>query len=274
MRKALHTLTTQGLISIRESSFGWEGFGGATAYYDSCKDKLVTDLLAFSEAVGALEVSREVASLFGVTEAKRIALQFVFNAYPLVCAGSTVDAAFETVWDGFAQELGTPTWTFAAVANLQNIDCSEDPIEIADGISIRGRSFKELETLLQWSQSKLKVLAEDWEIGGASSFVLFLERKVPKTPNNFMQMDDGTAYLRSAQALMALRLVAPGDVRIGRLFLARPASFNVGIGGMQSQGVSIWNSGRQYNLTSDLILSVKHWYNKISMLEGKREKWS
>ena len=41
---------------------------------------------------------------------------------------------------------------------------------------------------------------------------------------------------------------------------------------MQSQGASIWDSGRQYNLTSNLIPSVKHWYSEISMLEEKREK--
>ncbi len=272
MKSALHALTMQGLASIQESSFGWEGFGGAIAYYDSRKDKLVTDLPAFSEAVNALEESREVSTLFGVTEARRIALQFVFNAYPLVCAGSSVDVAFDTVWNGFVRELTTPTWTFAAVANLQNIDCSEDSIEIEGGISVRGRSFRELETLLGWSQSRLKVLAEDWETGGASSFVLFLQKKVPKTPDNFMLLDDGTAYLRAARALRALRLVAPGDVRIGRLFLARPTCFNVGIGNMQSQGISIGHSGRQYSLTPDLIPNVRRWFSEISMLEEKGEK--
>lgn len=248
---------------------GIGGFGGAIAYFDSRKDKLVTDGPAYAAAVSALEASPEIRALFGVNEAKRIALQFVFNAYPLVRDGASVDAAFDAVWKAFTRELATPTWTFAAVANLQNIDCSEDPFDIADGISIRGRSFSELEGLLGWSRARLQVLAEDWMIGAGSSFVLFSEKKVPKTPDNFLLQDDGTAYVRVARALLALRLVAPGDVRIGRLFFTRPASFNVGIGGLQSSGISIGGFGRPYSLTPDLIPSIRRWYGEISLLDEK-----
>jgi hypothetical protein len=43
MKDILYALTTQGLASIRDSSIGWEDFRGAIAYYDSRKDKLVTE---------------------------------------------------------------------------------------------------------------------------------------------------------------------------------------------------------------------------------------
>jgi len=274
MKRALYELTAQGLRSISESQMGMEGFEGAAAYHDSQKDKLVTDVQAFSAAVNALEASREIETLFGLKEAKRIALQFVFSAYPLVRSGQSVDAAFESVWDGFTREIATPTWTFAAVANLQNIDCSDDPIDLGDGISIRGRSFRELEALIGWTRKRLEVLAEDWATGAAaSSFVLFLEKKVPKTPDNFLLLDDGTAYLRASCVLLALRLLAPGDVRIGRLFLARPASFNVGIGGIQSQGIiSAGDPGRPYMLTPELVPAIRRLYSEIRLLEVKGEK--
>jgi hypothetical protein len=105
-----------------------------------------------------------------------------------------------------------------------------------------------------------------------SSFVLLLEKKVPKTPDNFLMIDDGTAYVRAARALLALRLVGAGDIRIGRLFLARPASFNVGISGMMSNGFSVWHPGPTYKLTADKIPDVKRSYQEIALLESKNDK--
>jgi hypothetical protein len=273
MKETLKVLTTQGLESIAVSSFGMDGFDGAIAYYDSRKDDLVTGLPSFQSAVEALASSSAVSILYGSDQAPRIALQVVFGVYDLVRNGLSAESAFESAWGDFVRELETATWTFAAVANIQNIQCSEGKIDIGDGVSVRGRNFKELEQLLGWSRSQLNIITQDWMTSsGGSSFVLFVEKKVPKTPDNFISMDDGTAYLRAARALLALRLVAPGDIRVGRLFLARPASFNVGIGGMQSQGFSVWHPGNTFKLTVDMIPDVKRWYDEITLIEARGGK--
>lgn len=273
MREALRSLMTEGLESISRSSFGMERFQGAIAYYDSRKDKLLTDLPAFANAVRALKASPEVQKLFGANEAGRIALQFVFNAYPLVRAGASAKAAFDVVWEGFSRELGTPTWTFAAVANLQNFEFAEHAIGFADGISIRSRSFSELEELLGWTQGHAERLAQDWSEGfAASSFVLVHQRQIPKSPENFLLTSDGSAYVQVARALLALRLVAPGDIRVGRLFVSRPMRFNVGIGGIQSSGASINGPGRHYVLTEEIVTIARKWYKEIEVLDQKIDK--
>jgi len=267
LKKAVTDLTLQGLKSIAASSFGMDGFGGGIAHYDPRKDALITELPRFGPAVDELKKIPAVQALFGANEAGRIALQFVFNSYSHAANNDSAEVAFERVWDGFIRELEKPTWTFAAVANIQNINCPDGNIDLFDGISIRGRSFEELERLLGWGPRELDVLTQDWMQGAGSSFILLLTREVPKTPENLLMQSDGTAYSHIVRALLALRLVAAGDVRIGRLFFARPSHFNVGIGGMQSSGFSVWHPGPQYILTSSMIHLVAEWYRQLTAFE-------
>ena len=272
LKNALRTLTLQGLESITASTFGFDGFQGATAYYDGRKDDLVTPLPSFRAAVEALKKSEVISNLFGATQAPRIALQFVFMAYADARNWNSHEAAFESVWNGFVRELDTPTWTFAAVANIQNVECSESHLELVDGVSLRERSCPELEQLLGWGAFELNALMQDWMETSGSSYVFLLQKKVPKTPDNFLMLDDGNAYVRAERALLALRLVGPGDIRIGRLFLARPASFNVGISGIHSSGFSVWHPGPAYKLTPDKIPDVQRWYEEISSLQSRNDK--
>jgi len=109
LKNALRTLTLQGLESITASTFGFDGFQGATAYYDGRKDDLVTPLPSFRAAVEALKKSEVISNLFGATQAPRIALQFVFMAYADARNWNSHEAAFESVWNGFVRELDTPT---------------------------------------------------------------------------------------------------------------------------------------------------------------------
>ena len=218
LKEVLRSLTMAGLSAIAGSSFGIDGCRRAIAYYDTRKDEVVTALASFPPAVEGLAGFPAVSTLFGSGEARRIAIQFVFNACRHVGDSITPETAFERVWDGFARELDTATWTFAAVANMQNVECLEEKIDLVDGISIVGRSFEKLAALLNWGPPELDYLVKDWmEGGGQSSFVLTVQKQVPKSPENFLSTDDGTQYLRATRALLALRLLAPGDVRIGRL---------------------------------------------------------
>lgn len=269
---ALQTLTLQGLSAIAQSSFGIAGCKGGIAYYDTRKDDLVTTHASFEPAVEALARIPAVQTFFGAVEAKRLAIQFVFNACRWVSDGVPADAAIEQVWAAFVQELSTPTWTFAGVANVQNIECSENIINLFDGISVRGRSFEELSALLNWGPPQLDYLVKDWMEGAMSSFVLFVQKQVQKTPDNFLFTDDGTAYTRAARALLAMRLHAPGDVRFGRLFFTKPTAFNVGIGGMQSSGFSVWHPGLIYRLTSEEVPQITQLYESLCDLEARADK--
>src|SRR5438552_13125946 len=141
LHNQLKELTLKGLVAITGSSFGLEGCTRAIAYYDTRKDDLITTLVSFQPAVDALGQLPAVQKLFGVTEAKRLAIQFVFNACRQVADKLLPEAAFEAVWATFKQEITTDTWTYRAVSNMQNIHCSENVIDLADGVSVRVRSF-------------------------------------------------------------------------------------------------------------------------------------
>ena len=272
LREQLEGLTLEGLDAIDQSAIGIEGCQKAIAYYDSRKDNLITSLDTFQsvqESIGQLD---EVRDLFGSAEAKRITIQFVFNSCAEVANGSSPESAFEQVWTNLNHELAIPTWTYFGVANMQNITCSEQVVELEDGVSIRQRSFEELSILLDWGSFELDHLTEDWKEGVASSLVILVEKMVPKKPENFLFQNDGSTYLHVSQSLLAMRLVAPGDVRIGKLFFANPATFNVGKGGFQSSGYSAWYPGSSYELTQDRVTKIRELYKDLNELENRGKK--
>lgn len=270
LHNLLKELTLCGLTAIAESSFGMEGCKSAVAYYDSRKDELITNLEAFQPAMDALGELPGVQGLFGAAQARRLAIQFVFNACRYVTDESSFNAASEHTWKSFERELSTATWCYRAVANLQNIECVQAPVDLGDGVSIRGRSFEELSEQLSWGPWELDHLTRDWLAGANSSFVMLIERQVAKAPDNFLMVNDGTEYQRAVRTLLAMRLLAPGDVRIGRLFAARPASFNVGLGGIQSSGFTVWHPGPVYKLAPDLVPLIEQTYKDLLALEQQQ----
>src|SRR5207244_3459870 len=97
---------------------------------------------------------------------------------------------------------------------------------------IRHRVADELRRDLGWSDWEIEQLQNDWVGPGASSYVIYLEEDVLKTPSNLILGNTGTGPTRIARTLTALRLHADGDVSTGALFHARRAKFNVGLGGL------------------------------------------
>jgi len=267
----LKKLTIEGLDAIAKSSFGVEGCDGAIAYYDTRKDELITSLGSFQSTVEVLNQSDLLRNLFG-EEGKRLAIQFVFNACAHSANGEPSETAFNKVWTNFQEEIDTPTWTYRSVTNIQNINCTQDPIELIDGISIRGRSFEELSELLNWGDVELDYLAKDWMEGAASSFVMLFNKEVTKTSENFLLKDDGTAFSRASRILLSMRLIDSGDVRIGKLFVTKPAIFNVGMGGVQSSGFSAWHAGPKYELTPAKASTIKQVYKDLESLEKQNSK--
>jgi len=202
------------------------------AYYDTERDRPITEVAAFAEAVAALRADSALSSAYGPDNAHRLAIQFVYNICGLLDSGADIPAAFEATWTALVAETSKPDWRFAAVANLNNFSYEGDVADLGRGVSIQGRSFDRLKQTLEWDQVDLDRLSEDWSAGGgASSYVLVVVTCQPKAPDNFILSSDGAAYPLAARALLAMRLHGAGDLHIGRLFLNRPAAFNVGVGG-------------------------------------------
>jgi hypothetical protein len=101
---------------------------------------------------------------------------------------------------------------------------------------------------------------------------LVIESEATKTPSNFLMGNDGNEYPCAARTLLAMRLLAPGDVRIGRLFTARPASFNVGLGGLSSLGFTYWHLGTAYQLAPSLVPQIQKTCQNLLALEQQSSK--
>ena len=269
LRGVLKEMTLTALIAVQESAFGIDGVKRAIAFFDSRKDQLITGVDSFPRAVDALGQLAAVREYYGAPQATRLAIQFVFNACGNIAGGLPHEDAFERTWATFAQELSTPVWLFKAVGNLQNIECAAAALDLGQGVSIRGRSFEELSTLLNWGDYELEELTKDWMAGANSSFVMLVEKEVPKSPANIINASDGSEYPRAAQALLAMRLHGPGDVRLGRLFAARPAAFNVGQGGLSSQGFTHWHPGPPFRLAPEDAPAITRTCQDLQNLEAQ-----
>lgn len=272
MKEILHALTTEGLDSIATSPLGFDGFRGAAAYHDSSKDILVRRVPSFPKAVEALQSNASVRDLYGPSEAERFVLQFVFNVYSVMRDGSNPEAAFEKVWEALSADLSNSKWRINAVANLKNFEAEDHVIDICDGISVRSRSFTELRAL-GWTDRNVNRLVQDWDDGlGASSYLLMVEREVAKSPQNCIALDDGSLQVKLARVILALRLAAPGDVGIGRVFVSRHAKFDRGVSTFQVSGLPIVGVGRPYSLTYELAASVRAWYKEIELFDQNQDK--
>lgn len=274
VRYPLRQLTLSALDAISQSSFGIDGCRRAIAYFDHSMDELVTKEQAFGGSVDALASLASVQALYGASESRRLAVQFVYKACSYVSDTPSFNDAFERAWTAFAEELGKTTWSFKAVANMQNVECSDYPVALGPEVSIRSRSFDELTDRLGWTEFELGELTADWRAGANSSFVLLVERDVAKTPENFLLGNDGREVSIVSRTLLAMRLAGPGDVRTGRVFNARPATFNVGLGGLASSGFTVWHPGPTYKLTPGLAPQIENTCRALATLENQTGKAS
>jgi len=239
------------------------------AYYDTERDKLITEVAEFAGAVAALQADPVISAVYGPDNAHRLAIQFVYNTCGLLDRGADIPAAFEATWTALVVETSQLDWRFAGVANLNNFSYDGDIADLGHGVSIQGRSFERLKQTLNWDQVDLDRLTEDWSAGyGASSYVLVVVTTQPKGPANFVLASDGAAYPLAARALLAMRLHGAGGLHLGRMLLNRPAAFNVGVGGRSSTGWTIWRPGIQYKLTDTMIPDIRQQVDTLTTVEN------
>jgi hypothetical protein len=240
------------------------------AFFDSERDGLLKALSAFNPAELAITEIPDFARQFG-NDATRAVLQFVYEYFRLINAVTYDETAFENTWLDFMAELGQADWITRGVANLRYFRSDNLFIDLIDGVTIQGRSFKELASL-GFGEQILNQLSEDWSGFGASSFVLVSEESKPKKPENLIELDT-TVWDKAIRAVQALRLAAAGDLAIGKMWVVRAARFNVGIAGITQIGASIPTLGSEYVWNEQVGRLYPSLFHSLARLEkvGYRE---
>ncbi len=239
------------------------------AFFDTQRDAVITSLGAFDQAKHAVTDLPNFVGRFGTEAGDRIVLQFVYQYFNRVNSVRFDDDQFEALWCDLVAEIEDAHWIVRGVANLRNFDCEAHPVDLGDGISIRGRSRSELASL-GFDDTVWERITEDWRTPGASSFVLVLEHSSAKQPDNLILLDTYQVSLRATRAVSALRLASAGSIGIGPMWVVRAARFNVGMGGLSSTGISIPMHGARYKWTEALKPSYSSIYGELAKLENER----
>ena len=235
------------------------------ALYDSRKDLFITSLEPFATVESGIRELELVNERYGVQQSHRIALQLVYEYFARSKGVLINPASVDALWDDFVAELESPVWVTRSVTNLRHFQCDDLHVELGDGVSIYGRDSSVL-ARLGFTDGIWERLVMDWGIG-ASSFVIVAESSIPKRPDNFMMADSYGGWLRCARALEAMRLIASGDVGISATFVQRVARFNVGIGGIQTTGSTVYTNGSSYTWHPERHPLYGRTYNALAHLE-------
>jgi hypothetical protein len=264
-RAALHTLSATALGRIRASGQPIESFRGI-AIYDTSKDEIFTSLDGFDEAEQELAAIPSLQERYGVDQASRLALQFIYELLGRLQEPVFDEELFESLWANFLAELAEPQWLFRGVANARFLAAEGPSFDLGDGVSIKWRSAEELSPL-GFSDAALAGLFDDWAGFGASSYIMLVEDRLDKAPDNFILSSSSSLFGKAQRSLCALRLLAPGDIGIGRMWVGRPMRFNVGLGGTHMVGHSVPAFGSEFQLTESIAAAVPAMYDALRRLE-------
>ena len=170
------------------------------------------------------------------------------------------------LWVDFTAEVQDPDWVSRGVANVRNFKGESHRIDLGDGVTILARNFDEL-TSLGFTTWVLDRLTEDWIGPGVSAFVLVAEQTVRKQPGNLIKLDSASVWTKANRAVGALRLVAPGDLSIGSMWIVRSARFNTGIGGVSHVDLPTPANGSEYVWTKEVDQLYRSLYCQLAHLE-------
>lgn len=267
-KAALRRLAEAAVRHVAESGRSIEQFRGV-ALSNAAKDAHFTGLSEFKEAERALADMPLVGERYGADQAKRLALQVVYELLRVLDEPSWDDEAFDRIWEGFAAELDESHWTQRGVANLRNFRSDSLHTELGDGVTIGRRAPEEL-AALGFSELDLQGLSDDVGGFGASSHVMVVEHRMVKDPARFIVASVGREWRKAQRALQAMRLLAPGDISIGRMWVTRDAQFDVGSGrGSAMVGFSIPAIGSRYVLEESVAAMVPDVYAELRDLEER-----
>jgi hypothetical protein len=239
-----------------------------TALSNEARDERLTSLKSFAATVQLFITMPHFALRYGKENGACVVLQFIYQYFSRIGDILFDEATFEALWGDFSSELEDTHWLYRGVANLRHFrgGSPPQPLDLGDGITIRGRIRVELKSLgfddLIWEQ-----IAEDWNTLGRSSHVLVIEHSIPKEPLNLRAMASGSLVTKALRALQALRLSGPGSISIGPIWSIRASRFNVGISGLNRSGYSIPTMGSEYVWTEDVGLAYAAVYRELVQLE-------
>lgn len=236
------------------------------ALYNPERDTRVQSVPEFHTIVECISGLPLVVARFGAATAHRLALQLVYEYFRRVDTLRLDERVIERVWGDFMSELEDSNWTTRGVANLRNFTSDVYPIDLGDGVALRGRDFEELKSM--GFGGALEGISEDLNIGfGASSFVLVAENITAKQPDNYIMLDSNSVWIKAQRALGSLRLLASGDLGLSPMWVVRSARFNVGIGGVPRLGASIPSMGSEYVWSADIGSAYPSVYAELAKLE-------
>jgi hypothetical protein len=273
LKENLRILAEQAVQRIATDERPLEYFAGKHANLDTERDAVIEALPAYEDARRALGSISMISERYGgETPWGLLALDFVYGFLGNLSEPNFDLRTFESTWEEFWEELSEPEWTYLGLANLLNFRSESMMLDLGDGITIRRRSVEKLAGM-GWSEYRLEQLAREWfEGGGSSSYIILTEHKLPKVPENFL-LSDMTGYMKAERALRALRLLKEGDIRIGRMWFLRPASFDLGAGGSLGAGSPPSGiPGSQYTLDEHELPAVRDLYSKLVRYEEADER--
>jgi Apea-like HEPN len=264
-REALKALVAGACAEVVTSAEALAEYSGGTAIFNLERDRPLTDLADFPAAYEALRQVPEFVHAFGTEHGQRATLQFIYEYFTRTERLEFDSEAFDATFEGFLGELEDPNWTYVAFANLRNFKSDDPLIDFGDGISIRHRSFDEIEERLGWTEWHFEHLTRDWTEGhAASEHVLWVESVKDKSPDTAILSSDGIGPGRALDLLLALWLFAPGDISIGAIFTDRAANFDLSGGGLQRSNAmpgDMW--GPEYQLTARDAAGVRAIYDDV-----------
>jgi 5-carboxymethyl-2-hydroxymuconate isomerase len=231
------------------------------------------DLESFGRAMAALDAMPAVHEHYGKDAVRDLALKFAHK----YCSGLKDmvfdDVTFDSVWQSFVDEIVQSKWNYIGVAHLQNFETDFRPLDLGDGISIQ-LNPNEIQSLMGWIDPQEKLFQQEASEIMSSHYSMVVLDQVTKSPSNVNQIAWEGLWKKANRALRSLRLLKPGDVRIGRIWLAQPASFSILWNQMQSVGMSMLRPGTPYYLAATDQPRVAETYELLSAFESSQKSLS
>jgi hypothetical protein len=229
-------------------------------WYDPDRDERVRAVPSFADWAARLRRLRRIRRLYGVGEADRLALAWV---YQVPRSSSPAEG-----WVGFWREITNPIWSYFGIANLENFTTADDPIEIDAGLSIRLRTVKTVEEFTGWDRDQIERVfgwnPNSLTFGRPAHHVVISAHDLPKTPDNVVLTSTGGDWPRVQRLLLALRLAGPGEVLITRLYQGRREPLGLSGGTASSIPWVTSGPGDQYDLSANRLLEVHDMYARLA----------